>query len=65
MSLLTVPRKVRIGLERIQRDLLRGDLREKRKMYFDKLARCKDKKNGGLGLRRLEGLIQALLGKGL
>ena len=66
MSLFVIPRKVRIGLERVQREFLRGDMEERRKIHLVSwLAICKDKKYGGLGLRHLEGLNQALLGKWL
>ena len=64
MSLFVIPRKVRIRLERIQRDFLWGDLGDKRKIHLVKWPDvCKAKNFGGLGLRRLNSLNQALLGK--
>ena len=64
MSLIVIPKKVRIKLERIQREFLRGDLEERRKIHLVGWSViCKDKKHGGLGLRHLERFNQALLGK--
>ena len=64
MSLFVIPKKVRIRLERIQREFLWGDMEERRKMYLISWSViCKDKKHGGLGLRHLEGFNQVLLGK--
>ena len=66
MSLFVIPKNVRTRLERIQRNFLWGDTEERRKFHLVNWAEvCKDKKHGGLGLRHLEGLNQALLGKWL
>ena len=63
MLLFVIQRKVRIGLEIIQREFLWGDMEERRKIHLASWSViCKDKKHGGLGLRHLEGLNQALLG---
>ena len=64
MSLFVIPRKVRIRLERIQRDFLWGALGERSKIHLVKWSNvCKAKNFGGLGIRRLHSLNQALLGK--
>ena len=66
MSLFVIPRKVRIRLERIQRDFWWGDLGDRRKIHLVKwLDVCKAKIFEGLGLRRLDNLNQALLDKWL
>ena len=66
MSLFVIPRKVRIRLERIQRDFLWGALGERSKIHLVKWSNvCKAKNFGGLGIRRLHSLNQALLGKWL
>ena len=66
MLLFAMPRKVRIKLERIQRKFLWGDIEERRKIHLVSwLVICKDKKHGRFGLRHLEELNQALLGKWL
>ena len=66
MLFFVIPRKVRITLEIIQMEFLQGDMEERRKIHLlSWLVICKDKKHGGLGLRHLEGLNQALLGKWL
>ena len=67
MSFFLIPRKVRITLEiKKKMEFLRGDMEERRKIHLVSwLVICKDKNHGGLGLRHLEGLNQALLGKWL
>ena len=66
MSLFVIPRKVRIKLERIQKDFLWGDLGDKSKIHLVKWSNvCKAKNFGGLGIRRLQCLNQAFLGKWL
>lgn len=66
MSLCGLPRKVRIKLEKIQRNLLWGDFGERTKMHLLSWSKvCKDKKFGGLGFKSLEVFNQALLGKWL
>ena len=66
MSLFVTPRKVRIRLERIQRDFLWGDLGDRSKIHLVKWSDvCKTKSFEGLGIRRLPSLNQALLGKWL
>ena len=66
MSLFVIPTKVVTRLERIQKNFLWGEMEERRKFHSVNWAKiCKDKKHGGLGLRHLEGLNQALLGKWL
>ena len=51
MSLFIMPRKVRIRLERIQREFLWGDMEERMKIHLISWSViCKDKKHGeGLG----------------
>ena len=57
---------MRIILERIQKDFLWGDPRERRKIHMVNWSNVwKDNKYKGMGQRRLEGLNQALLGKWL
>ena len=67
MSFFLIPRKVRITLEiKKKMEFLRGDMEERRKIHLASWSViCKDKNHGGLGLRHLEGLNQALLGKWL
>ena len=66
MSLFVIPKNVRTRLERIQRNFFWEDTKERRKFHLVNWVEvCKDKKHGGLGLRHLEGLNQALLGKWL
>ena len=61
MSLFVIPRKVRIRLERIQRDFWWGDLGDRRKIHLVKwLDVCKAKIFEGLGLRRLDNLKSSL-----
>ncbi|KAJ9690971.1 hypothetical protein PVL29_013233 [Vitis rotundifolia] len=63
MPLFDIPRKVRIRLQRIQRDFLWGDLGDRSKIHLVKWSDvCKAKNFGGLGIRRLHSLNQALLG---
>ncbi|KAJ9701144.1 hypothetical protein PVL29_006475 [Vitis rotundifolia] len=66
MSLFVIPRKVRLRLEKIQREFFWGDLEERRKLHLVRWAViCKDKRHGGLGLRHLKDFNHALLGKWL
>lgn len=66
MSLFIIPRKVKIRLERNQTNFLWGDLGDRRKIHLVKWSDvCKAKNCKGLGLRRLNSLNQALLGKWL
>ena len=66
MSLFVIPRKVRLRLEKIQREFLWGDMEERRKIHLVRWAViCKDKRHGGLGLRYLKDFNHALLGKWL
>ncbi|RVX16746.1 hypothetical protein CK203_006242 [Vitis vinifera] len=58
--------KVRIRLEKIQREFLWGDVEGRRRIHLVRwTAICKDKKYGGLGLRHLKEFNHALLGKWL
>ncbi|RVW82606.1 putative ribonuclease H protein [Vitis vinifera] len=53
--LFVIPRKVRLRLEKIQREFLWGDLEERRKIHLVRwTVICKDKRHGGLGLRHLK-----------
>ena len=64
MSLFVIPRRVRLRLEKIQREFLWGELEERRKIHLVSWAViCKDKRHGGLGLRNLKDFNHALLGK--
>ncbi|KAJ9700573.1 hypothetical protein PVL29_006060 [Vitis rotundifolia] len=66
ISLFVIPRKVRLRLEKIQREFLWGDLEERRKLHLVRCAViCKYKRHGGLGLRHLKDFNHALLGKWL
>ena len=64
MSLFRLPRKVKIGLEKIQRDFLWGGGNLERKIHLVKCdIVCSSKVKGGLGIRSLSKLNKALLGK--
>ena len=64
MSLFIIPKKVRIRLERIQREFLWGDMEERGKIHMLSWSvMCKDKKHERLELRHFEGFNQGLLGK--
>ena len=66
LSFFPIPNKVRIRLEKIQRDFLWGDTTERRKIHLvNYLDICKDGKHGRFGIRRLEGPNQVLLNKWL
>nr|CAN71342.1 hypothetical protein VITISV_002439 [Vitis vinifera] len=66
MSLFVIRRKVRLRLEKIQREFLWGDMDERKKIHLVRWAViCKDKRHGGLGLRHLKDFNNALLGKWL
>ncbi|KAJ9689585.1 hypothetical protein PVL29_014989 [Vitis rotundifolia] len=66
MSLFVIPKKVRLRLEKIQREFLWGDREERRKIHLVRWeVICKDKRHGGLGLRHLKDFNHALLGKWL
>ncbi|RVX19303.1 putative serine/threonine protein phosphatase 2A regulatory subunit B''gamma [Vitis vinifera] len=66
MSLFVIPRKVRLRLEKIQREFLWGDMEERRKIHLVRWeVICKDMRHGGLGLRYLKDFNHALLGKWL
>ena len=50
MSLFVIPRKVRLRLEKIQREFLWGDMEERRKIHLVRWeVICKDIRHGGLG----------------
>ncbi|KAL6331568.1 hypothetical protein AAG906_011508 [Vitis piasezkii] len=64
MSLLRMPRVVRMRLEKIQRDFLwGGGVLEKRPHLVKWVVVCSYKKKGGLGIRNLSILNRALLCK--
>ena len=66
MSLFVIPKKVRIRLEIIQKDFLWGGLGDRSKIHLVNWSDvCKAKNFGGLGIRRLHNLNQALLDKWL
>ena len=66
MSLFVIPKKVRIRLEIIQKDFLWGGLGDRSKIHLVNWSDvCKAKNFGGLGIRRLHNLNQALLEKWL
>ncbi|RVW40733.1 putative ribonuclease H protein [Vitis vinifera] len=66
MSLFVIPRKVRLRLEKIQKEFLWGDMEERRKIHLVRWeVICKDKRHGGLGLRYLKDFNHALLEKWL
>ena len=61
MSLFRLPRKVKVRLEKIQRDFLWGGERKIHLVKWDIV--CTSKRKGGLGIRKLSNLNKALLGK--
>lgn len=64
MSLFVIPKKVRVRLEKIQRDFLWGGGNlEKKPQLVSWSTVCMDKRKGCLGIRSLSLLVQALLGK--
>lgn len=64
MWLFVIPKKVRTRLERIQRNFFWEDMKERRKFHLVNWVEvCKDKRR--IGVKALEGLNQALLGKWL
>ena len=64
MSLFRLPRKVKIILEKIQRDFLWGGVNLERKIHLVKWdIVCSSKVKGGLGIRSLSKFNKALLGK--
>ena len=64
MSLFYLPRKVRLRLEKIQRDFLwgRGALEQRSHLVRWNLI-CSERKKGGLGVKNLALMNKALLGK--
>ena len=64
MSIFQMPRVVRIGLEKIQRDFLwGGGALEKKSHLVRRPIVCLDKRSGGLGVKGLGAFNRALLGK--
>ena len=64
MSLFFLPRKVRLRLEKIQRDFLwGGGALEQRPHLVRWNLVCLERKKGGLGVRNLALMNKALLGK--
>ena len=64
MSLFFLPKKVRLRLEKIQRDfLLGGGALEQRPHLVRMNLVCLERKKGGLGVRNLALMNKALLGK--
>ncbi|RVW46009.1 LINE-1 reverse transcriptase-like [Vitis vinifera] len=64
MSLFRMPKSVVKRLEKIQRDFLWGGGSLERKVHLIKWeVVCTSKEKGGLGMRRIESLNKALLGK--
>ena len=64
LSLLHIPRVVRLRLEKIQKDFLWGGGALERKPHLVKwVTICSDKRKGGLGVRCLSTLNRALLCK--
>ena len=64
LSLFRIPKKVKIILEKIQRDFLWGGGSSERKIHlinWDSV--CQSKEKGGLGIRNLTNFNRALLGK--
>ena len=64
MSILHLPRKVKLKLEQIQRNFLRGGGPLEHKMHLVNWETvCLDKRKGGLGIKNLANLNKALLCK--
>ena len=64
MSILRMPRLVRLRLEQIQSDFLWGGGTLERKTHLVKwMVVCSDKRKGGLDIKCLSTLNRALLGK--
>lgn len=65
MSLFATPMKIRIALEKIQRDYQESHLKARKMHLVSWTILHKDKKLAGLGIRRLDVLKLALLGEWL
>ena len=63
MSMFTIPRIVKLGLEKVQRDFLWGGALEKKIHLVKWSIVCKTKSKGGLGIRSLLLLNNAFLCK--
>ncbi|RVX07581.1 putative ribonuclease H protein [Vitis vinifera] len=64
LSLIRIPKSVTRRIEKIQRDFLWGGGRLERKAHLIKWkVVCSPKEEGGLGIRKIEVLNKALLGK--
>lgn len=64
MQVMKIPRKVTLGMERICRNFLWGSTSDKRKIHLiDWNTVCLDTNRGGLGIRNLDVLNEALLMK--
>ena len=61
MSMFTIPRIVKLGLEKVQRDFLWGGALEKKIHLVKWSIVCKTKSKGGLGIRSLLLLNNAFL----
>lgn len=60
----SMPRKVRLRIEKIQRDFLQGEGALEKKIHLVKwLIVCREKNKGGIGIKNLSSLNKSLLGK--
>ena len=65
LSLLQIPRKLKLRLEKIQRDFLWGGTIEKKTHLVKRKNVCSNKDQGGSGVKCFGSLNKALLGKWL
>lgn len=56
MSLFAIPRRVRMGVEKIQKDFLWGDEALERSFLVKWATICIDRSKGGMGIRSLSSL---------
>ena len=64
LSLFRLPKKIKLRLDKIQRDFLWGGGSSERKIHLIKWdSVCQSKERGGLGIRNLSNFNRALLGK--
>ena len=63
LSLIRIPKSVAKRIEKIQRDFLWGGILERKAHLINWKVVCSPKEEGGLGIRKIDLLNKALLGK--